>query len=37
MSYGYLRYEPALDPLREYPRFQKILAEKKAALRPSPD
>ncbi len=37
MSYGYLRYEPALDPLREYPRFQKLLADKKAQLRPSPD
>jgi len=37
MSYGYLRYEPALDPLREDPRFQKLLAEKKRALRPSSD
>jgi serine/threonine-protein kinase len=37
MSYGYLRYEPALDPLREYPRFQRLLADKKKQLRPSPD
>ena len=36
MSYGYLRYEPALDPLREYPRYQKLLADKKQ-LHPSPD
>ncbi len=37
MSYGYLRYEPALDPLRDAPRFQKLLADKKKQLHPSPD
>ena len=34
MSYGYLRFEPALDPLRDNPRFQKLLADKKKQLPP---
>lgn len=34
MSYGYLRYEPAMDPLRDDPRFQKLLADKLSQLPP---
>jgi len=34
MSYGYLRYEPWLDPLRDDPRFQRLLADKKSKLPP---
>jgi predicted Zn-dependent protease len=34
MSYGYLRFEPALDPLRDDPRFQKLLTDKKKQLSP---
>ena len=34
MSHGYLRFEPALDPLRDNPRFQKLLADKKKGLSP---
>ena len=34
MSYGYLAFEPAYDPLRENPRFQKLLADKKKQLPP---
>ena len=34
MSYGYLRFEPACDPLRDNPRFQKLLADKKKQLPP---
>ena len=34
MSYGYLRFEPAYDPLRDNLRFQKLLADKKKQLPP---
>jgi TolB-like protein/tetratricopeptide (TPR) repeat protein len=34
VSYGQLRFDPGLDPLRESPRFQKLLADKKAQLPP---
>jgi tetratricopeptide (TPR) repeat protein len=34
MSYGLLRFEPAFDPLRDNPRFQKLLADKKKQLPP---
>jgi tetratricopeptide (TPR) repeat protein len=36
LSYGQLRYDPALDPLRDHPRFQKLLAQAERELPPPP-
>jgi TolB-like protein/tetratricopeptide (TPR) repeat protein len=36
LSYGQLRFDPRLDPLRDHPRFQKLLAQAERDLPPPP-